>query len=616
MNASVFNATPNQNREVFTNKAKSVNSSSKSEAPEMLSKEFDDHMKADSKVEDKVQSKPATVPAKNEKLEPRKSESQKDSAQDKKADNPEELISTEGLDRDQVKKIEKTVRKLLLESIHLSPEKFSELTSRVEEGIELEEGMREILDKVENLLAKLKELAGKSTGELRTQVVTDADKIISGFKKIISIDSHETGQLEKELKNLLGSKEVENFLDKKPIKYQLVNETLQKVEVEPKEKIEIPLKDIKPGSATASANNVIKESIDPSVGPLKKGVKTSVNQFISKEAPKETKEVPITSKEVKQAIKESSSKLDIDVAKDTKPTNENPLIKGKENKVSNNGLKLVSKSEQALPKNVEPKQTKESEVFMKSIKKVTVESKDEPALVKDFFKKDDFKNNLNKPNANNMRNSLAANNKALSQEPLQDQGQQNNKGESGSKDLLSENKSLNFLKKLKNILKKSEPSEGNFSEQLQNKSVQKNKLNFVNKMNASTLVKQLIDKIDKFVKSTQSSATIELQTPGLGEMKVAAEVVGSKLSLNISSLSQSIRAELIHMRSELNQNLKALGFEDVELGFDFADQENSSKNPFEDQIEEKRQKDPVKLPGDYLADLAEISNWLKSFNAS
>ena len=126
-----------------------------------------------------------------------------------------------------------------------------------------------------------------------------------------------------------------------------------------------------------------------------------------------------------------------------------------------------------------------------------------------------------------------------------------------------------------------------------------------------------MDKIDKFIKSSQStSTTIDLQSPGLGDMKVAAEVTGAKLSLNISSLSQSIRAELIHLRSELNQDLKSLGFEDVELGFDFGDEENSKGNPFEEQMEEKRQKDPVKLPGDYLADLAEISTWLKSFNAS
>ena len=482
----------------------------------------------------------------------------------------------------------------------MSPEKFSELTNRVEGGLELKEGMREILDKVENLLAKLKELAGKSTGELRPQIVTDADKIISGLKDIISIDPNETQTLEKELKGLLNSKEVKDFLEPKPIKVQPIHDTSQQVTVESKEKASI----IKPVAVETSAE------------PLKKDVKTRVNQSVLKEPPKETKEMSLESKDLKQVVKESNSKLDIDVAKDPKLTNENSLIKGKENKVSNNGLKLVSKSEQTLPKDMEPKQTKESEVFMKSIKKVTVESKDEPALVKDLFKKDDFKNNLNKSNANSMRNSLAANNKALSQESLQDQGQQNNKGDTRDKNLLSENKSLNFLKKLKNIIKHSEPAENTFSDQLQNKSVQKNKLNFINKMNASAMVKQLVDKIDKFVKSTQSSATIELQTPGLGDMKVAAEVVGSKLSLNISSLSQSIRAELIHMRSELNQDLKALGFEDVDLGFDFGDQGKDGKNPFEDQLEEKRQKDPVKLPGDYLADLAEISNWLKSFNAS
>ena len=71
---------------------------------------FEDHMKYD---ESKVHDEKSESAQEDTKLELAKNDS----------------IEIDGLARDQVKKIEKTVRKLLLESIHLSPEKFNELTT-------------------------------------------------------------------------------------------------------------------------------------------------------------------------------------------------------------------------------------------------------------------------------------------------------------------------------------------------------------------------------------------------------------------------------------------------------------------------------------------------------
>ncbi|MCH2205398.1 MAG: flagellar hook-length control protein FliK [Lentisphaerales bacterium] len=517
----------------------------------------------------------------------------------------DENAEIDGLDREQVKKIEKTVRKLLLESIHLSPEKFNELTVVSAEGGKLPESFGEILDKLEQILAKLKNLAGESTQTLSEKDVALAGKVINKLKGIISGNPATHKELEKALTAVVDSPEAkallkETFaLEDKVSAQDFINQAvsqLQKVAGGASGIDEKVVAKTTPVPKSENIRNVSPQS-DVKEGLKNTPDKSSLDKLVEPEnLGKEGK----TSKETTLAQEPSSSKDSVGPAKQ-------------------NNFKVVNKG--ASPQS--PANLKETELskvpddISKMVKKVTVEVKDEAALTKDLFRKDELKNSLNKPTSNQQRAVGPDSQKALAQQNQQEQSKENTGEDPAKKGLDPDKKSLNFLKKLKNIVKKNESSENPFSEQIQNKSVQKNKLNFINKMNASSLVKQLVDKIDKFIKSSQStSTTIDLQSPGLGDMKVAAEVTGAKLSLNISSLSQSIRAELIHLRSELNQDLKSLGFEDVELGFDFGDEENSKGNPFEEQMEEKRQKDPVKLPGDYLADLAEISTWLKSFNAS
>jgi hypothetical protein len=524
-------------------------------------------------------------------------------------------LALEGLDQDQVKKIEKTVRKLLLDSIHLSPEKFNQLQEAITTGKELGPELQKVLRSVEKLVSSLKNIAGKTTDKLTMGDIKHAVAIMGQLKK--AIQSGDSQELSEKLQQILNSDEAQKLLQGD----KLAAETIDAVDspVSSPEKssesllpAEKPLKEASSTPATAkdvpavaSVNRV--ESQGKSISEEAKDLKPQVHK----------KENLQKSEEPEKLLGKSENTED-KAPKKAVPLNaqSKPLPKKDGVQLDRANVKQTSKNQaQVNPKQAPVKLSGEQQEVIKSIKKVTVETVTNEPELKNPTHKNNAKPLIQNESLNRHLNSQA-NQRANSEQQADEEFSKNQK-ENHHKSLAENKKPLNFLKKLKNILNKKEGGDFSLSEQQSAKVNNKTSLNFLNKLNGSHLAKQIVSKIDQLLKGTQTTkTTIDLQAPGMGDMKIAAEVTGAKLSVSLSSLSQSIRAELMPLRQELSEDLKALGFDDVELGFDLNDDGQGQRNAFEDQLEQKRQKDPVKLPGDYLADLAEISEWLQSFNAS
>ena len=186
--------------------------------------------------------------------------------------------------------------------------------------------------------------------------------------------------------------------------------------------------------------------------------------------------------------------------------------------------------------------------------------------------------------------------------------------EKGQSELSTPKRSLNFIKKLKAILKQN-PSESQF--EVENQQTQKTqnqpRLQFVNKIVSGRLVHQIVEKLQSMLSESRVlSTTVDIQSLEFGDLKLSAESTGARISVNLSTLNQQVRADLLALKAELENDLKQIGFENIDLSFN-ADQEG--ENPFQEEMDKKKQQDQVKLPGDVLGDLAQISDWLRQFEA-
>ncbi|MCM8534322.1 MAG: flagellar hook-length control protein FliK [Lentisphaeraceae bacterium] len=517
---------------------------------------------------------------------------------DESSENTEDAVVE--LDAEDVKKIEKTVRKLLLDSINISPEKFAQIQQSTKGDGEVPEVLSKLLKKVDKLVSLLKNIAGTQTSELTHGQVTKAVAVLQGLKKAISVG--DVADIAEKLDEVLSgndSKGLAALFDKE----NTVADDTGKLE-------------------KAVVNSAQVVSTEKSKAVVTKEVPSS--KIVTEVKPEvQAKDVAVQSKSqpVQQEADADFKAVDLSAKSEkTKPVDvKTPVVEGQKKfapAAMGEGKVKVADLQDKLPK---AEMSDVQKNVMKSVKNMTVESKFHNADGKELLQSEAAKKNtnLNSQQATKGAQAPSLHAKNALEKEIDQQLSDNKSGTEDKSSAKEKSQPLNFLKKLKSIVNKNESSEIPVSE-FSNKQVNvKNKLAFIEKMNGSNLAKQIVDKLDRFLKATNVKSTnLTLQTPGLGEMKVAAEVTGAKLSLNLSSLNQNVRAELISIRQELSEDLKALGFDDVDLGFDFGDGDESGKNPFEDQMEEKRQKDPVKLPGDYLADLAEISTWLQSFNAS
>jgi len=195
---------------------------------------------------------------------------------------------------------------------------------------------------------------------------------------------------------------------------------------------------------------------------------------------------------------------------------------------------------------------------------------------------------------------------------------QESKGSKDSGAFSSQQKQLGMkvLKRMKQILTQQKGDSFAF-ESVQSKMAQARSVATpVQRAFGGNMLNQVVGRIQAMINSqSMVSGSLEFSTLDFGDMKLAAEIQGGKLSVSFSGMSQQVRAELIAMRQDLQDELKVLGFEDVDLGFGF-DQQGSGGQAFEEEMAEKRQKAGVKLVGDQAADITRISEWLEDFEKS
>ncbi|MCM8525586.1 MAG: hypothetical protein NE327_03650 [Lentisphaeraceae bacterium] len=173
-----------------------------------------------------------------------------------------------------------------------------------------------------------------------------------------------------------------------------------------------------------------------------------------------------------------------------------------------------------------------------------------------------------------------------------------------------------FLKKMKTILKvNSQTSQVGEAFQENLNKLQNNTLrpSFMNRATAGRFMNQLVNQIQNMVNSrTTLSASVDFRTAEFGDMKLAAEAQGANLSVKLSNIASNMRLDIMSLRNELDTELKNLGFENVELDFG-SDRENSNRHAFHEEMNKRLGKDQVKLPGDHIADMNAISEWMKNF---
>ena len=204
-------------------------------------------------------------------------------------------------------------------------------------------------------------------------------------------------------------------------------------------------------------------------------------------------------------------------------------------------------------------------------------------------------------------NAMAAGNTAKQQANT---GQQQGGGEASLK-------SPNFIKKMKSILnsnsQNSQSADFNLNQQAK---LQANnaKPAFMNRVNSGQFMQQLVDKIQNMVKAnTTLSAKVDFSSAEFGDMKLAAEAQGTSLAVKLSNIASNMKADVVNLKAELDAELKNLGFENVELDFGSESDRGSNSNVFEDEMQKRLSGEHVKLPGDHLADLKAIDEWMKGF---
>ncbi|MCM8541851.1 MAG: hypothetical protein NE328_16400 [Lentisphaeraceae bacterium] len=176
--------------------------------------------------------------------------------------------------------------------------------------------------------------------------------------------------------------------------------------------------------------------------------------------------------------------------------------------------------------------------------------------------------------------------------------------------------SPDFLKKMKTILKvNSQPSQLGEAVQENSSKLQNTMLrpSFMNRATSGKFMQQLVHQIQNMVNSkTTLSASVDFRTAEFGDMKLAAEAQGSNLSVKLSNIASSMKLDIVSLKSELDTELKSLGFDNVELDFG-TESETSQRHAFQEEMNKRLGKDQVKLPGDHIADLNAISEWMKNF---
>lgn len=191
-----------------------------------------------------------------------------------------------------------------------------------------------------------------------------------------------------------------------------------------------------------------------------------------------------------------------------------------------------------------------------------------------------------------------------------DQNQEQSSGEASLK-------SPNFIKKMKAILNNNSQNSQSpdFSLNQQGK-VQVNNMKpaFMNRVANGQFMQQLVDRIQSMVKAnTTLSASVDFKSAEFGDMKLAAEAQGTSLAVKISNIASTMKIDVLSLKSELDTELKNLGFESVEIDFGSGSEGGGNSNAFEQEMQKRLSGEHVKLPGDHLADLKAIDEWMKDF---
>ena len=196
------------------------------------------------------------------------------------------------------------------------------------------------------------------------------------------------------------------------------------------------------------------------------------------------------------------------------------------------------------------------------------------------------------------------------------QTQNQNPGQQQGGEAEAEGKSPSFLQKMKTVLKTN-----NSSNNLQNDAVQADnpkvqthgvRPSFMTRLSSGSFLQQMVNKIQAMTKAGSTlSASVDFKSSDFGDMKLAAEAQGTSLAVKLSNISSTMRSDILSLKSELDVELRNLGFENIDL--DFGDSTNDKgSHAFEDEMQKRLSGEFVKLPGDHIADLKAIDEWMKN----
>lgn len=196
------------------------------------------------------------------------------------------------------------------------------------------------------------------------------------------------------------------------------------------------------------------------------------------------------------------------------------------------------------------------------------------------------------------------------------QTQNQNPGQQQGGEADTEGKSPSFLQKMKTVLKTNSTPNNlqNDAVQADNPKVQTHGIrpSFMTRISSGSFLQQMVSKIQAMTKAGSTlSASVDFKSSDFGDMKLAAEAQGTSLAVKLSNISSTMRSDILSLKNELNAELRNLGFENIDL--DFGDSTNDKgSHGFEDEMQKRLSGEFVKLPGDHIADLKAIDDWMKN----
>ena len=163
------------------------------------------------------------------------------------------------------------------------------------------------------------------------------------------------------------------------------------------------------------------------------------------------------------------------------------------------------------------------------------------------------------------------------------------------------------MKKLKSVLKQN-PQDVEIAHTKSEAAPAKLATSFARHLSGRQFIGDLMHRLQNMVKMQRfTTGSLEFQSRDFGALKLAAEVRGGHLKVNLGALSGQVSSELTALKGDLEENLKLLGFEEVDLSFG---SQSQGKQQWQQKKEEEIVSD-VKLTGDQEADLELLNDWLR-----